>query len=157
MDLRCPKCNGTDLKKVSLAYQEGLYRVDASTRLSAALVGGSGPDLAVGHATTQASHQSALSKRLTPPAKWSYRKVLFWSVLVFGCGGWLVFYVNTVATNATTVISTPLVLFGLVGAVAVIGLVLLARKHNHSAYQRQYAAWDRSFICQRCGTVSEQE
>ena len=26
MDLRCPKCNSTDLKKVSLAYEEGLFR-----------------------------------------------------------------------------------------------------------------------------------
>jgi len=27
MDLRCPKCNSTVLKQVSLAYQEGLYHV----------------------------------------------------------------------------------------------------------------------------------
>jgi hypothetical protein len=54
MDLRCPKCNSSDLKKVSLAYQEGLYRTDTGTRLSGALIGGSGPDLVVGRATTQA-------------------------------------------------------------------------------------------------------
>src|SRR5229473_1381977 len=48
MDLRCPKCNSTDLKKVSLAYQEGLYRADARTGLSATLVGGNGTDLIVG-------------------------------------------------------------------------------------------------------------
>jgi len=59
MDLRCPKCNSTDLKKVSLAYQEGLYRTDARTRLSAAVVGGNGPDLVVGRATTKAAQQSA--------------------------------------------------------------------------------------------------
>ena len=83
MDLRCPKCNSTDLKKVSLAYQEGLYRTDARTRLSAALVGGSGPDLLVGRGATRTSHQSALSKRLAPPLKWSYLRVGSWSVLVF--------------------------------------------------------------------------
>jgi len=27
MDLRCPNCKSTDLKKVSLACEEGLYRV----------------------------------------------------------------------------------------------------------------------------------
>src|SRR6266404_208014 len=99
MDLRCPKCNSTDLKKVSLVYQQGLYRTNARTRLSAALVGGSGPDLLVGRATTQASHQSALSKQLSPPVKWSYLKVGSCSVLAFLCIAWLVFYVNTVATN----------------------------------------------------------
>src|SRR5271165_2532317 len=116
MDLRCPKCNGTDLKKVSLAYQEGLYRADARTRLNAALVGGNGPDLVVGRATTQASHQSALSKHLSPPAKWSYLKVGSRSVLAFLCLGWLVFYVNTVTTNSSSVSSPALTFFVLVFA-----------------------------------------
>src|SRR5258708_13131628 len=99
MDLRCPKCNSTDLKKVSLAYQEGLYRSDARTRLSAALVGGNGPGLLVGRATTQASHQSALSKQLSPPAKWSYLRVGSWSVLAFLCFGWLPFSLNPTPPN----------------------------------------------------------
>src|ERR1700682_1460022 len=116
MDLRCPKCNSTDLKKVSLAYQEGLYRTDARTRLSATLVGGNGPDLVVGRATTQASHQSALSNQLSPPAKWSYLKVGSWPVLAFLCFCCLVFYVNTVATNSTTILSAPLTLFTLYSA-----------------------------------------
>jgi hypothetical protein len=156
MDLRCPKCNSTDLKKVSLAYQEGLYRSDAHTRLSAALVGGSGPDLLVGRATTQASHQSALSKQLSPPAKWSYLKVGSWSVLAFLCVGWLVFYVNTVTTNSSTVSSPPLTFFVLIFAAIFALLLFLVWRHNHSTYYRQSAEWNRSFICQRCGSVSTQ-
>lgn len=156
MDLRCPKCNSTDLKKVSLAYQEGLYRTDARTRLSAALVGGNGPDLIVGRATTKASHQSVLSKRLSPPAKWSYLKVGSWSVLVFLCVGWLVFYVNTVSTNSSTVSSPPLIFFVLISAASIALLLFLVWKHNHSTYQKRFAEWDRSLICSRCGTISEQ-
>jgi ABC-type Fe3+ transport system permease subunit len=155
MDLRCPKCNSTDLKKVSLAYQEGLYLTDSRTRLSAALVGGNGPDLVVGRATTQASHQSALSKQLTPPAKWSYLKVGSWSALAFLCVGWLVFYVNTVTTNSAKVLSSPLALFIALSAV-VFGLSLfLVWRHNHATYAQRYAEWDRSFICQRCGTIAQ--
>jgi hypothetical protein len=157
MDFRCPKCNSTDLKKVSLAYQEGLYRSDARTRLSAALVGGNGSDLLVGRATTHASQQSALSKLLTPPAKWSYLKVGSWSVLVFLCLGWLVFYVNTVTTNSSTVSSPPLTFFVLISAASFSLLLVLTWKHNHSTYQKRFAAWDRSFICSRCGAVSKQE
>jgi hypothetical protein len=156
MDLRCPKCNSTDLKKVSLAYQEGLYRTDARTRLSAALVGGAGPDLMVGRATTQASHQSALSKRLSPPAKWSYLKVGSWSVLAFLCIGWLVFYVNTVMTNSSTVSSLPLMFFALISAVTIALVLFVVWKHNHSTYARRFAEWDRSFICQRCGAFAEE-
>src|SRR5580693_9115485 len=98
MDLRCPKCISNDLKKVSLAHEEGLFRSEGRTRLRAVAVGGGGPNLLVGRATTQGTEQSALSKRLTPPLKWSYRKVIGWSVLAFVCVGWLVFYVNTVTT-----------------------------------------------------------
>jgi len=152
MDLRCPKCNSTDVKKVSLAYQEGLYRTDARTRLSAALAGGNGPDLVVGRATTQASHQSALSKQLSPPAKWSYLKVGSWSVLAFLCIGWLVFYVNTVTTNSSTVSSTPLTFFALISVASFALLLFFVWNHNHSSYKRRLAAWDRAFICQRCGT-----
>jgi len=66
-DLRCPNCNSTHLKKVSLAYQEGLFCAVAHTRFSAAAVGGHGPGLIVGKATTRGFHQSVLSKRLKPP------------------------------------------------------------------------------------------
>src|SRR6266478_3838545 len=156
MDLRCPKCNSTDLKKVSLAYQEGQYRVDTQTRLSGVLVGGGGPDIAVGRATTRGSQQSALSEKLRPPVKWSYRKVLFWSGVVFLSLGWIVFYVNTVTTNATTVISAPLTLFSLVSAGVLVFLLFFVWRHNHSTYRQRYAEWDSSFICQRCGAVSHE-
>lgn len=159
MDLRCPKCNSTDLKKVSLVYQEGLYRTDARTRLSGALVGGNGPDLVVGRATTQASHQSVLSKQLSPPAKWSYLKVGSWSVLAFLCVGWLVFYVNTyvntVTTNSSTVSSTPLTFFALISVAGFALLLFFVWTHNHSTYKRRLAAWERAFICQRCGTPTD--
>jgi hypothetical protein len=68
-DLRCPHCNSTNLKKVSLAFQEGLFYTDLSTRFSAVAVGRDGPDLVIGKATTRGFHQSVLSKRLKPPVK----------------------------------------------------------------------------------------
>jgi hypothetical protein len=157
MDLRCPKCDSTDLKKVSLAHQEGLFRSEGRTRLRALVVGGGGPDLVLARATTQGTEQSALSKRLTPPVKWSYLKVIGWSLLLFLCVGWLVFYVNTVTTNATTVSSAPLTLFALISSAVFVLLLFLIWKHNHSTYQKRFAEWDRSFICARCGAVSRQE
>ena len=157
MDLRCPKCNSTDLKKVSLAYQEGLYRVDSRARLRAAVVGGNGPDLVVGRVTKRGSQQSVLTKELSPPVKWSYLKVVSWSVLAFLCVGWLVFYVNTVTTNSSTVLSPPLALFGLLSAGVFVLSLFLVWRHNHSTYLRRYAEWDRSFVCERCGAVSLHE
>jgi hypothetical protein len=156
MDLRCPKCNSTDLKKVSLAHEEGLLRSEGRTRLRAVVAGSGGPDLVVARATTHGTQQSALSKKLAPPVKWSYLKVIGWSVLVFLSAGWLVFYVNSVTTNATNVSSAPLTLFALISGAVFALLLFLVWKHNHSSYQTQYAQWDKSFICERCGTVSGQ-
>ena len=155
MDLRCPKCNSTDLKKVSLAHEEGFFQSEGRTRLRAVAVGSGGPDLVVGRATTRGTEKSALSKKLAPPAKWSYLKVVGWSVLVFLFAGWLVFYVNTVTTNATTVSSAPLTFFALISGAIFALLLFLVWRHNHSSYQTQYAQWDKSFICERCGTVSQ--
>src|SRR6202790_2068769 len=82
MDLRCPNCNGTDLKKLSLAYQQGQVRVDTRTRLRGVVVGEGGPDVVVGRATTRGTHQTELSKQPSPPAKWSYLKLVLWSAFV---------------------------------------------------------------------------
>jgi hypothetical protein len=156
MDLRCPKCNSTDLKRVSLAHEEGLLRSEGRTRLRAVVVGSGGPDIVVGRATAHGTQQSALSKKLTPPVKWSYLKVIGWSVLLFVVVGWLVFYINTVITNATTVSSAPLTLFVLISGSTFVLLLFVVWRHNHATYQRRYAEWDKSFICCRCGTVSDQ-
>src|ERR1700682_2472363 len=64
MDLRCPSCNGTDLKKLSLAYQQGRVRVDTRTRLRGVVVGEGGPNVVVGRATTRGIQETEQSKLL---------------------------------------------------------------------------------------------
>lgn len=154
MDLQCPNCKSADLKKVSLAYQEGLQRVSTRTRLRGVVVGSDGPDVVVGRATTKGTQQTEISKVLTPPKKWSYSKLFGWSVLLFLSVGWIVFYVNTITTSASSVSSVPLTIYVLFSAAIVVAVFLAYCKHNHSTYPRQYERWDRSFLCQRCGTVS---
>ena len=82
MDLRCPNCNSADLKKLSFAWEEGRSSVNTRTRLRGVVVGDGGPDVVVGRATTHGTHQTELSKRLSPPAKWSYLKLVVWSGVV---------------------------------------------------------------------------
>src|SRR6267378_3408623 len=97
MDLRCPKCNSNNLKKVSLAYQEGTYHIDTRSRMRGLLFAGGGPDILVGRTTTRGTQQSALSKRLGPPTKSSYVKVVVWSGVVTLVA--LVIYVQYVMLN----------------------------------------------------------
>ncbi len=153
MDLRCPKCNSSDLKKVSLAYQEGLFRTDARTRIRGVLVGSNGPNLLVGGAATSGIQQSALSERLRPPKKWSYFKLVTWFALASFVG--LVVYIHAVMASSSTASSLPVKVCALICSFLFVSAGVLTRRHNHSIYPRQYAHWDRSFVCQRCGGVNE--
>jgi hypothetical protein len=155
MELQCPNCKSVDLKKVSLAYQEGLNRVSTRTRLRGVVVGSDGPGLVVGRATTKGTQQTEISKELTPPKKWSYLKLIGRSILGFLSVGWIVFYVNTITKHSSSVSSVPLAIYGLVSAGFFVVVFCLSWSHNHSIYPRQYAQWNQSFICQRCGSVTQ--
>lgn len=156
MDLYCPQCNGTDLKRVSLAYQEGFSRVNTRSRLRAIAVGSDGPDVIVGRATNTGTQQIELSKILSPPQKWSYRKLLRYSVLGFIVGSWVVISLHATMTQSRSVISLPLLVFAALCLIALAALSIAFWKHNHSAYRVEYARWNRSFVCNRCGALSEQ-
>lgn len=156
VDFSCPNCKSTDLRKLSLAYQEGISQINARTRLRGVVVGSDGPDLVVGSGKTKGIQQTAASKTAGPPIKWSYVKLAGWSVLLFVAIGWIVFYANTVTTNSQTVASVPLVVYAIVAGCIVISLFAGFWRHNHATYPRQYAKWDRSFVCNRCGRISEQ-
>ena len=157
MEFQCPNCKSTDLKKVSLIYQEGLQRVSTRTRLRGVVVGSDGPDVVLGRATTKGSHQTEISKALAPPMRWSYLKLLGRSVLVFLSVGWIVFYANTIATNSSSVSSLPLTIYSLLATGLFVVVLLAYLKHNHSSYPLRYAEWHRSFLCERCGCISQHE
>jgi hypothetical protein len=77
-------------KNVSLAYQEGLYPGDGDghARLRSATIS-AGPDLFVGTVSIRASNWSELSKQLSPPVKWSHRRIVGLPALIFFCLAWL--------------------------------------------------------------------
>ena len=85
----------------------------------------------------------------------AYRKVLLWSVAISLVA--LVVYVRSVMSQAGPVSTLPVTLYAITFPVVLAFLLAMVWRHNHSAYQRQYADWDRSFICQRCGTVSQHD
>ena len=155
MDFRCPQCNSTDLKKLSVAYQEGISHVSAHTRLRGVVVGSDGPDLVVGSGTTKGIQQTAISKAVAPPTRWSYKRLVGWSVLAFVVAGWIVFYTNTVTTNSESILSIPLTLYIVVALGIFAVIVTYFWKHN-AGYRLKLAKWNRSFLCNRCGNISEQ-
>jgi hypothetical protein len=61
MDVPCPKCNSTDLKKASLACEEVLYRCDNRAQFRGVLVGSGDPKVRVGTSTTKGTKQTGLT------------------------------------------------------------------------------------------------
>lgn len=157
MEIRCPRCGSSNVKSLALAYQEGLSRVDGRIRLRGVVVGAGGPDLVVATATTHESHQTALSKRLRPPAKWSYRKTITRSAVGVLSLGWLIFYTHAVTATSSAISSPAFELSAWLSSLLFAFLLFLVWKHNHFTYERQLVHWNQSFLCQRCGSVSEQE
>ena len=154
MELRCPQCNSTDLKKLSLAYEEGISHINARSRLRGVVVGSDGPDLVVGSGATKGIQQTAISKAAAPPTRWSYKRLVGWSVLVFLAVGWIVFYTNTVTTNSGSILSVPLTLY-MVVALGIFAVILTCFWKHNAGYALKFARWNRSFMCNRCGTISE--
>jgi len=155
MDLGCPNCHTSDLKKVSLVYQEGLSRVRTKSRLRALVFGEDGPNVIVGTAVTNGMQQTELARRLRPPKKWSYGRFLLWTGIVSVIS--LVFYTHTVMSSSSMVSALPVVMFGVIGLVLLLAFVAVIWRHNQLVYPRQYEKWERSFVCQRCGAVSRHE
>ena len=71
--------------------------------------------------------------------------------------GWIVFCINTVTKNSAAVLSHPLTHFALLSAATLVLLLVLFWRHNQTAYKRRHSQWERSFLWQRFGTVTEQE
>ena len=124
------------------------------TRLHGVIVGEGGPDVVVGRATTRGIQQTDLSKQLSPPAKWSYKKLVLWFAIISFIA--LVVYVRSVMSGPVPASSLPVKLYVVFAPVVLLLLVGIVWRHNHSTYQQKYALWNESFICERCGAVSQQ-
>jgi hypothetical protein len=155
MDLRCPQCNSSNLKSLSVAFQEGRFSTNTRSRFRGVVVGEGGPDVVIGTATTRGIQQSDLSKKLSPPKKWSYGKVILWSVGISFVA--LVVYVRSVMSHPGPASSFPVTLYAVMFPVVLAVLLAAIWRHNHSTYTREYGEWSRTFLCERCGTVSKHD
>jgi hypothetical protein len=152
VELQCPKCGSIDLKKVSLVYEDGLGHSKSRSRLVGFVFGGPGTGIVSGTSVKHGILQSELSKSLNPPVKWSYTKLVAGSFALTCLA--LFAYVIFVSASVPPVSTLPVKLYVFLAPVAFIFLAASFWRHNNLVYPRQYAAWDRSFLCQRCGSIS---
>jgi hypothetical protein len=89
---------------------------------------------------------------LQPPVKWSYRKLIGWSVVVSIV--MLIVYVHSVMGSSTKVSALPAVVGMFLVATGFLMSLFLIWRHNHLVYPGQHAEWNDSWLCTRCGGVS---
>jgi hypothetical protein len=111
--------------------------------------------MVVGRARTKGVRQTELSQHLSPPAKWSYLKLVAWAGIVSVAAQ--VAYVNHVMTSPPPVSVLPVQIYAVLFSSVFVFLFILFWRHNRSTYPWTYAQWNRSFICERCGAVSQHE
>lgn len=68
----------------------------------------------------------------------------------------LVVYVQQVWSSPVPASSLPVKLYVVFAPLVSLLLVGIIWRHNHSTYQHKPAQWYKSFICKRCGRVSQQ-
>ena len=152
MDLRCPKCGWPHLTAASLVHQEGLQHVTLRRHLLGFVFFGGGPTPFIGRGTSRGVQQTELSRIVRPPAKWSYVRLVLRSILVTIAA--IVSYVVYVAASTPPVSTMPMKLYVFGAPVVFVFLAFSVWLHNRVEYPRQFARWERSFVCQRCGAVS---
>src|SRR5258708_36899432 len=152
VELRCPDCQSTELKRVSLVYQEGLAHIKARSRFMGLVFGEAGPNLVTGGAVMRGMQQTELSKILNPPVKWSYLRLIFRAVALSFIA--LAAYIVFVASSTPPVSTLPLNVFVVLAPVVFLALAFAVWRHNHLVYPSQFEQWNHSFLCQRCGAPS---
>ncbi len=137
----CPSCQSSDVKKVSLVHATGLY--ESRARIAGWFLGGA-DGLLIGR--YRGASQSRLSKMVGPPMRLPYvSPVILWLVgffLVMAFAGrgrlsWM-----TAFLCVAYIFLLPAYLLG-------------ATFYNLLVRPRKYRRWETTFLCQRCGAVTE--
>jgi len=145
-ELACPKCGTDNVRSVPLIYAEGTTRVE----VAAAYIGTKDN---YGVAPMFGSSQTLAARRLSPPARKSAEWVAGWIVIAlaaFIVGAMFYWGRESYGLGGMLMVVGPIV--GIMGAMATASNV---REYNESVWEPAYEAWQRSFLCQRCGTIFE--
>ncbi|HEY6351196.1 MAG TPA: hypothetical protein VI636_17470 [Candidatus Angelobacter sp.] len=157
------------MQKLSVIYNSGLFDVK---RTSTGIIGG-------GFYLHRGTSQSRLSQMAAPPRKRSYLKVtLLWLVGFFLAGGAIslirpqllgekhqkIYGSAPVERGAVVARQVPPDIDTTIGNVLLVGLfVLLAillwrvHRYNRKRYPAVLQRWNSSFMCRRCGAVTEMQ
>jgi len=145
-DFKCPVCKSDNIKRLPIAYKEGLSAVNLNSSGGGIGIGSGGIGVGLAGFSTKGSQQTELSISVSPPAKSSpslkagYRIVA--AILMFLIGVFLV-AADTPGTKTAG------------GLIIVVGIVLffIGGSNDSIDYEIRQKNWENSFICLRCGHI----
>jgi len=141
----CVKCGSDRIKSLKLVHEDGFMRNLSGTTGVAVSRGG----VAVGAATTKGVSQSETSRRYAPPAT-PQTTSLFAQALFFALI--LALIIAYVASNSPwmLLVAVPVAVWVYV---KVRRSTVVSNAREQSRYSEAMGAWERSYLCERCGQV----
>ncbi len=141
----CQNCASLDLQKLSLVFEYGLSHIATSTGGVGVGVGMGGIGVGVGGGNTRGTQVSAIALRAAPP-KQRTTTAAVWMVL---CAIIAVFcFISRSETAATYGV------FFLAAAAGAFFMLRSTTQYNRDVWPGLWQAWDRSYLCLRCGTMA---
>jgi hypothetical protein len=152
--LACPNCGSQDVKTLKIVHAQG-------TSSGSAVTSGwsQGYGNQQGHSTTSASRINLSTKaaRDAAPPRMKRDGAVLIVIGIVGGGVLAVlgysFGTSNTFGNPTINVAVGIVI-GLITIVAGVALAMRDSNYNRSEYPNALGKWDRSWQCQRCGTVS---
>lgn len=142
MSFECPACHSENTNKLSMTYESGLSNIKTRTTGLGVGFGRGGIGLGVGGGKTKGTAQTQESQRAAPPPKKKFIKPLAFILIIT--------VIVSLVVGKNHVIQPIISLLWLISTAAWIGWAVY---YNTKQWPILKQAWDKSFICNRCGQV----
>lgn len=156
----CTSCGSDQTQRASVIYSSGTSVVETkSTGMAVGLTKG-GLVPVVGSSNTTGVQQTQLAQQVAPPVRTPTLKIAFLTPVVgvvLGLVAWFAAGLVLVATSTKANDVPGYVLVGTFMLVQALGaaLAVLSFRRNRDQWPGLYAAWERLWLCLRCGQTFE--
>ncbi len=140
--MQCTTCQSDNVQRLSLIYEQGTHNIRTTGHTTGAGVGIGRGGLGFGGGsattTTTGKSQTIAARKAAPPDK---KKI------------GIPFAIAAVGLVLMPVMGTPVLLI----ALAIGGFLFWKySQYNKNVYPPLYAAWEKSWLCNKCGAIYQQ-
>lgn len=143
LDYKCPVCKSENIKRLPIAYSEGISDVKLNTSGGGVVIGSNGIGLGIGSSDTKGISQSRLSSSISPPSDNTDKFYFIFTAIL--------------ATISFITFRYDSILFGSIFAVLGIISLLFAISGESEEQKKKRIKWENSYICLRCGVIHLRE